>query len=169
MFADRYQAGRALAAALLRLAEDDPAFRHDPVVVALPRGGVPVAAEVAKALSAPMDLVMVRKIGVPWQPELAAAAVVEGATPIIVRNDFIIRETGLTERDIEAGARREMAEIERRRSAYMKGRDRLPLEGRTVIVVDDGIATGVTVHAALQALRKLHPGALVLAVPVAPH
>ncbi|HEX5998098.1 MAG TPA: phosphoribosyltransferase family protein [Hyphomicrobiaceae bacterium] len=161
VFDDRQEAGRQLAAAL--------AGRElvDPVVLALPRGGVPVAAEIARSLHAPLDLVLVRKIGVPMQPELAAAAVVDGGAAEIVTNDDVMAATGLTAGDIARYARRELAEIERRREFYLKGRERVPLDGRTIIVVDDGIATGASMRAALKALRRRNPRALILAVPVA--
>ncbi len=161
-FADRRAAGRALARVLAqkRLVS--------PVVLALPRGGVPVAAEIASALEAPLDIVIVRKIGVPSQPELAAAAVVDGGDPEIVTNDDVIELAGVTPADLDTGVKRELEEIERRRGAYLQGRARVPLEGRTVILVDDGIATGASVRAALKALRRKRPKALILAVPVAP-
>src|SRR6478609_6695387 len=111
-FVDRIEAGRKLAAALARYKADKP------VVLALPRGGVPVAAEVATALDAPLDLVLVRKIGVPYQPELAAGAVVDGQRPVVVRNDMIIRHTDVSEADFAAVRDRELAEIERRRKLY---------------------------------------------------
>ena len=161
-FANRSEAGRVLARVLAR--------KHlaDPVVLALPRGGVPVAAEIARRLEAPLDIVLVRKIGVPYQRELAAAAVVDGGDAEIVTNDDVMALAGLARADIERLARRELAEIERRRQAYLQGRERVPLEGRTLILVDDGIATGASVRAALVALRRRRPRALVLAVPVAP-
>src|SRR5262249_51692724 len=140
----------------------------DPVVLALPRGGVPVAAEIAHRLGAPLDVVLVRKIGVPHQRELAAAAVVDGARAEIVTNDDVMALAGLTRTDVERMAARELAEIERRRQAYLAGRARVPLEARSLILVDDGIATGASVRAALVALRHRRPRALVLAVPVAP-
>jgi putative phosphoribosyl transferase len=161
-FASRRAAGRALARVLARKQ------LADPVVLALPRGGVPVAAEVARRLKAPLDLVLVRKIGVPLQPELAAAAVVDGGDAEIVTNDDVMALAGLTRADIAHLARRELAEIERRRQAYLQGRGRVPLDGRTLILVDDGIATGASIRAALTALRRRNPRALVLAVPVAP-
>jgi putative phosphoribosyl transferase len=161
-FASRRAAGRALARALARRR------LADPVVLALPRGGVPVAAEIARRIGAPLDLVLVRKIGVPFQPELAAAAVIDGADAQIVANDDVMAMVGLTRADIERAARRELAEIERRRRVYLQGRERLPLEGRTLVLVDDGIATGASVRAALTALRQRRPRALILAVPVAP-
>lgn len=162
MFADRSEAGRKLAAGLTHLKGEDP------VVLALPRGGVPVAAEVADALEAPLDLVLVRKIGVPWQPELAAAAVVDGDHPEIVKNEDVTRLLNITDEFLAAEAERELAEIERRRTAYLGGRTRAPLRGRTAIVVDDGIATGATTRAALRAVKRAEPKRLVLAVPVAP-
>jgi putative phosphoribosyl transferase len=161
-FANRQAAGRALARELEK--------RHlvEPVVLALPRGGVPVAVEIGSSLKAPLDLVLVRKIGVPFEPELAAAAVVDGGESEIVVNEDVISLAGVDRDDIEQEAKRELAEIERRRQTYRGGRPRVPLEGRTLIVVDDGIATGASVRAALKALRRRGPKALILAVPVAP-
>jgi putative phosphoribosyl transferase len=161
-FANRQAAGRELASELAKKR------LVDPVVLALPRGGVPVAAEIAKSLKAPLDLVLVRKIGVPFQPELAVAAVVDGGEPQIVVNDDVINLAGLDREYIDREVKRELAEIERRREAYLRGRPRVPLEGRTLIVVDDGIATGASIRAALKALRRRGPKALILAVPVAP-
>jgi putative phosphoribosyl transferase len=161
-FIDRADAGRKLARALLRYKS-----RH-PVILALPRGGVPVAAEVAKALDAPLDLVLVRKIGVPMQPELAMAAVVDGASPIVVRNEDVIRFAEISEREFDAACQEELAEIERRRQLYIGQRARAEVTGQVVIVVDDGIATGATTKAALKAIRGRGPKELVLAVPVAP-
>jgi len=161
-FSDRADAGRQLAKALARYKSQKP------IVLALPRGGVPVAAEIARALDAPLDLVLVRKIGVPDQPELAAGAVVDGATPIVVRNESIIRFAGISDAEFAAVRDRELAEIERRRKLYLGDRRHSELKGRTVIVVDDGIATGATTRAALNAIRTRKPRKLVLAVPVAP-
>lgn len=162
LFADRRAAGRALAQAL--------AAKHltDPVVLALPRGGVPVAAKVASALGAPLDIVLVRKIGVPFQRELAVAAVVDGGEPEVVVNEDVARLAGVTPEYIDAQVELELEEIDRRRKAYVQERARVPLEGRTVILVDDGIATGASVRAALKALRRKAPKALILAIPVAP-
>lgn len=162
IFADRVEAGRALAHEL--------AERHysDPVVLALPRGGVPVAAEVAAALDAPLDLVLVRKIGVPYQPELALAAVVDGDQPEVVVNEDVRRHSGVREAEFERIKARELRELERRRETYLQGRERVPIQGRTAIVIDDGIATGATMRAALLGLRRGNPALLVLAVPVAP-
>src|SRR6516165_5100480 len=161
-FRDRSDAGQRLAAALLK-------YQSQPVtVLALPRGGVPVAAKVAEALEAPLDLILVRKVGVPFQPELAMGAVVDGAKPVVVRNEDVISLTGVGEEEFQAVCDREIAEIERRRRAYIAGRERAPIAERVAIVIDDGIATGATMRAALQATRARYPRRLVLAVPVAP-
>jgi predicted phosphoribosyltransferase len=138
------------------------------VVLALPRGGVPVAAEVAAALDAPLDLVLVRKIGVPAQPELAMGAVVDGGAPIVVRNEDVIALAGVDDAEFNAIRDRELAEIERRRRLYVGNRGSADVAGRTAIVIDDGVATGATTRAALRAIRLRSPRRLVLAVPVAP-
>jgi len=161
-FIDRSDAGRQLAGALVKYKG------RRPVVLALPRGGVPVAAEVAAALQAPLDLILVRKIGVPMQPELAMGAVVDGSAPLVVRNEDVIRLAGIDAEDFKAVCEHELAEIERRRQRYLGDRARVDVRGRTTIVVDDGIATGATTRAALRATRQRHPAKLVLAVPVAP-
>jgi putative phosphoribosyl transferase len=161
-FLDRKDAGRRLAGALIGLEKEGP------VVLALPRGGVPVAAEVAIALHAPLDLLIVRKIGCPFQPELAMGAVVDGSPPITVRNEDIIRAAGVTEAEFDEVRREQMAEIERRRRRYLAGRRAIAIGGRTVIVIDDGLATGATMRAALRALLSLAPKTIVLAIPVAP-
>jgi len=161
-FVDRRDAGRRLATALAQYKDQAP------VILALPRGGVPVAAEVAKALGAPLDLVLVRKIGVPFQPELAMGAVVDGGATLVVRNEDVIETAGIGDSEFQAIRDRELAEIERRRARYLGGRARAEISGRVVIVVDDGIATGATTRAALRATRARHPKRLVLAVPVAP-
>jgi putative phosphoribosyl transferase len=161
--ADRVTAGRLLGRRLLALHLLPPL-----VVLALPRGGVPVGAAVAEALQAPLDLLLVRKIGAPWQPELALAAVVEGDPPDIVVDEAVPRDLDRHSAYIEAQARLQLREIARQRRAYLSGRPAPALEGRTVVVVDDGIATGTTMRAALKALRRRRPAALVLAVPVAP-
>jgi len=161
-FQDRSDAGRRLAKALSEYKG------RNAVVLALPRGGVPVAAEVAAALKAPLDLILVRKIGVPTQPELAMGAVVDGAAPIVVRNEEVIELSGTTAEEFDATCARELAEIERRRQLYIGDRPRAEIAGRVVIVIDDGIATGATTRAALQAIRNRKPKELVLAVPVAP-
>ena len=120
------------------------------------------------ALGAPIDLVLVRKIGVPWQPELAMGAIVDGDSPIVVRNEDVIRLAGEDERDFQAVCEREFAEIERRRRLYLGGRARLGVKDRVAIVIDDGIATGATTRAALRAIRMRQPKKLILAVPVGP-
>ncbi len=161
-FKNRSEAGRRLAEALAGY-KDQRA-----VVLALPRGGVPVAAEVAAALDAPLDLILVRKIGLPMQPELAMGAVVDGAAPLIVRNEDVILLAGVSESEFKAVCDGELAEIERRRRYYLGNRDRIDVNGRVAIVIDDGIATGATTRAALRATRMRGPKKLVLAVPVAP-
>jgi len=161
-FRNRAHAGRLLAGELRRF--EGP----DAVVLALPRGGVPVGLEVARALQAPLDLVLVRKIGDPHQPELAVAAVVDGEKMEIVRNEDVIASRALPEGYVEQQAARQVEEIERRRRLYLGGRERAVVEGKTALVVDDGIATGATMRAALRAVRRRKPGHLVLAVPVAP-
>lgn len=160
--ADRAAAGRALGARLAatRL--------RDPIVLALPRGGVPIGLEVARALQAPLDLLLVRKIGVPFQRELAVAAVMDGPEPVIVVDESIRTDTGVQQSYIDQQARIELAEIERRRRAYLGDRLPLPIIGRTAIIVDDGIATGTTMRAAIKGLRRRDPARVVLAIPVAP-
>ncbi len=160
-FLDRADAGRRLARALASYKD------RNPLVLALPRGGLPVAAEIAAALAAPLDIVLVRKVGVPEQPELAMGAVVDGDEPIVVRNEEIIRAAQVSEGEFEAACARERDEIEQRRRRFLGGRRRAEIAGRTAIVTDDGVATGATARAALRAIRKRGPGALVLAVPVA--
>jgi putative phosphoribosyl transferase len=161
-FIDRSDAGRRLAHALVEYK------KQQPVVLALPRGGVPVAAEIAIALQAPLDLILVRKLGVPIQPELAMGAVIDGGSPLVVRNDDVIRIACIEEPEFEGVCNRELSEIERRRQRYLGARQRVDVAGRTAIVVDDGIATGATMRAALRATRQRNPAKLVLAVPVAP-
>lgn len=162
LFDDRRDAGRRLAAALTRY--------HDsrPVVLALPRGGVPVAFEVAKTLAAPLEVLLVRKIGAPGHEELGLGAVVDGGDPQLVLNPDVVRVVHPPPGYIEAEKQRQLAEIERRRRQYVGERPPTPVEARTVIVVDDGIATGGTVKAALRGLSQHRPARLVLAVPVAP-
>jgi putative phosphoribosyl transferase len=162
-FADRATAARALAQRLAQMRLTPPV-----VVLALPRGGVPIGAEVARAIGAELDLVLVRKIGLPWQPELAVAALVDGDPPELVIDVEVQQMYGVARADIESQAGLALAEIARRRERYLAGRAPVSLEGATAVVVDDGIATGTTMRAALKALRKRHPARLVLAVPVAP-
>jgi len=161
-FADRFEAGRLLGARLLAMQPERPA------VYGLPRGGVPVALEVARALKAPLDLVLVRKIGAPGEPELALGAVVDGDPPQTVLNVGVSRLTGADEAFVEAERRRALAEIERRRSLYFQGRARVAPLGRTAIVVDDGLATGASAKAAVEAIRRLGAKRVILAIPVAP-
>lgn len=161
-YADRAEAGRLLAQSLAR-------HRDQPCVVyALPRGGVPVAHEIARALHAPLDLMLVRKIGVPYQPELAMGAVADGDPPVLVLNDDIVDAIAPSKELIAEMTARESAEIERRRRLYLGGREPLPATDRVAIVVDDGLATGATARAALRALKRQKPARLILAVPVAP-
>ena len=162
IFASRQQAGQRLAA---RLAAEP---LTSPIVLALPRGGVPVALEVAEQLQAPLDLLLVRKIGLPGQPELALGAVVDGEEQTIVFNDDVLDSTGYNRMDVEALAKPQIIEIERRKKLYLRNRKSLSIGGATVVIVDDGVATGATVRAAIIALRKRKPRAIVLAFPVGP-
>lgn len=161
-FQNRVDAGQRLAKALLKYKG-----RH-PVVLALPRGGVPVAAEVAIALDGALDLILVRKIGVPSQPELAMGAIADGAIQFVVRNEDVIAMAGVSDEEFEQVCADERDEIERRRQKYIGKRSRAVVQGQLVIIVDDGIATGATTLAAIRAVRAWEPKELVLAVPVAP-
>ena len=162
MFRDRLDAGRRLASRLLDWRG------RDAIVVALPRGGVPIGAEIAKAIQAPLDLVLVRKIGLPFQPELAVAAVVDGDEPELVLNQDIVGSITLPDGYIDGARKEALSEIERRRALYPGERKTADVSGRPVIIADDGIATGSTVRAAIHALRRKQPSHLILAVPVAP-
>lgn len=162
LFADRHSAGRQLAEALAHYRDSDP------VVLALPRGGVPVGFEIAKALGAPLDVLIVRKIGAPGHSELGIGAVVDGSEPHLVLNEDIIRQVRPSDAYIEEEKQRQLTEIERRRQSYVGNRPATPIKGRTAIVVDDGIATGGTFRAALRGIASSKPAKLVLAVPVAP-
>jgi erythromycin esterase-like protein/predicted phosphoribosyltransferase/dienelactone hydrolase len=161
-FTDRAEAGRRLAAQLATMGLDRP------VVYALPRGGVPVALEIARALDAPLDLILVRKIGAPGAPEVALGAVVDGEPAHTVVNERVRTLSGADDAFLERSRRRELAEIERRRERYLGDRARVPPQGRCAIVVDDGLATGATAKAALEAVRRQGAARIVLAIPVAP-
>ena len=161
-YADRGDAGRRLASRLAHLKD------RQPVVLALPRGGVAVGFEIAQALDAALDIVLVRKIGVPWQPELALGAVTDGASPETFVDRDLATSLDIPDSYISKETARQLEEIERRRKLYCEGRPAVEVAGRTAIVVDDGIATGATMRVALQAERRHGPARLVLAVPVAP-
>jgi predicted phosphoribosyltransferase len=160
-FRDRFQAGRHLAAAL-----QPYAGRPNLLVLALPRGGVPVGYEVARALGAPLDVMLVRKLGVPGHEELAMGAIASGGIRIL--SDDVVRAFGIPEHVVSAIAAKAEEELARRERAYRDHRPPLQVKGRTVILVDDGLATGSTMRAAAAALRTQHPERLVVAVPVAP-
>ena len=160
MFHDRESAGRELGGRLLALGLDGAA-----VVLGLPRGGVPVACEVAAALGAPVDVLVVRKLGAPSNPELAVGAIAFGG--VAVYNEGLLEELGLDEQSIEPIRRREQAELERRERVYRGGEPQPDLVGKTVVIVDDGVATGATMEAAVLAARKLRPRRIVVAVPTA--
>jgi predicted phosphoribosyltransferase len=161
IFNDRADAGRRLAAALGQYVG-----RDDVVVLGLPRGGLPVAWEIARALHAPLDILIVRKVGVPGHRELAMGAIASGG--VRVYNEEVIRQLRIRPEQFEAVARQEEQELERRERAYRGGRPRPELAGRIVIIVDDGMATGSTMHAGVRALRGLNPARIVVAVPHAP-
>jgi putative phosphoribosyl transferase len=161
MFRDRTEAGRLLAAEIASLE------LRDPIVLALPRGGVPVAFEVATALGARLDLVIVRKVGAPDNPELAVAAIVDGDPPDVVLNREIIEAYGLQDDEIAALIARERPELERRRAVYRGRRRPLSVRGKTVVLVDDGAATGTTMKVAMRAIRRRSPAEIVVALPVA--
>jgi putative phosphoribosyl transferase len=159
MFVDRQEAGTRLAERLSGYAAAAP------IVIGLPRGGVPVAAVVASALGAPLDIIVVRKLGCPWQPELGFGAVAEGG--IRVMNDALVHDLDLTPEELAAVTAREEAELERRVRTYRGGRPPIAVDGRVVILVDDGLATGYTARAAVEALRRRRAAKVILAVPVA--
>lgn len=161
MFRNRTDAGQKLASKL-----EAYLGQPDVVVLAMPRGGVPVGCEIAKALHAPVDVFVVRKLGVPWNPELAMGAVATGGVRVL--DEEIVRSLAISAEEITKVASAEEAEVERREHAYRKGRVPLPVIGKKVILVDDGIATGSTVRAGVAALRRLKPARIVVAVPVAP-
>ena len=161
MFRDRREAGERLAERLLHLKD------RRPIVLALPRGGVAIGAAIARRLGAPLDLVLVRKIGAPGQPELALGALSDGAAPEVYIDRAMAARLGIAEEYIEEETARERVEVERRRAVYCAGRPPIGLAGHTAIVVDDGIATGATMRVALRAVRRRGPAHLVLAAPVA--
>lgn len=156
-FRDRVEAGRLLGERLREERLDDP------VVLGLPRGGVVVAAEVARTLGAPLDVIVARKLGVPWQPELAFGAVAPGVT--VLRHD-VLAATDLAQQDIDAAAARERARLDTLTHAYRGGAPAVPLAGRTAVIVDDGLATGATATAAARSARQHNPQRVVVAVPV---
>jgi predicted phosphoribosyltransferase len=160
LFVNRRDAGRQLAKKLGHLAA------LDPVVLALPRGGVPVAYEVARALGAPLEVMVVRKLGVPGHEELAMGAIASGGVRVL--NDDIVRALAIPDRTIDSVAHHEVVELVRREREYRGPRGMIPIEGRTAILIDDGLATGATMRAAAIGLRQLHPARVVAAVPVGP-
>jgi len=173
-YRDRREAGRVLAEALgeagvgvgVGVGEADTGQPPRPLVLALPRGGVPVGYEVAQALSADLDVLIVRKLGVPGQPELAMGAVASGGGPVL--NDAVIAEAGIKREDIDHAVQTERAELHRRAEAYRGDRPEPACRNRTVILIDDGLATGSTMLAAARAVRQAGPRELIVAVPVAP-
>lgn len=162
MFTDRIEAGRRLAEHLRHLEG-----RDDVVVLGLPRGGVPVAYQVATALGVPMDVIVVRKLGVPYQPELAMGAIGEEGVRIL--DEVIVAAAGVSEQELEAVERRERAELVRRAELFRAGREMISLENRVAVIVDDGIATGSTIRAAARVARALGAARVIVAAPVAPH
>jgi putative phosphoribosyl transferase len=161
MFADRVEAGALLAQEVAGLG------LVDPLVLALPRGGVPVAAAIARRLGAPLDVVLVRKLGAPDEPELAIGAVADGGAPVTVLNDRLVAALGVSAGYIAAETARQLKLIEQRRASYAGLRPQVSPAGRAAVVVDDGVATGMTMQVALRSVRSLGPSRLVAAVPVA--
>ncbi|WP_022947424.1 phosphoribosyltransferase [Methylohalobius crimeensis] len=161
-FTNREEAGRLLAARLEKFRD------RNPVILALPRGGLPVGYEIATTLDAPLDIILVRKIGAPGSPELAAGAVVDGDHPELILNQEVISILNIPDDFLEDRKKQQLIEIERRRELYLAGRPPISVEDRTAIVVDDGVATGSTVRAAVHALKRRKPKQVVIAVPVAP-
>jgi predicted phosphoribosyltransferase len=169
-FADRRAAGRALAERLSALAADRSLADRplvDPVVLGLPRGGVVVAAEVAAALRAPLDVVLVRKLGFPGQPELAMGAIAAAGDAVeTVRTEAVLSRSPVDDVAWDRVREQELTELRRRESAYRSGRAAVPLSGRDVLVVDDGLATGSTMRAAVAAVRRQRPASVTVAVPI---
>ena len=159
VFADRREAGRELANLIPRGAQSE-----NTVVLALPRGGVPVAYEIARALGATLDVFLVRKLGTPGHPELAMGAIASGGIKVL--NDDVVRALGIRPEQIDAVARQEQVELERRDAEYRKGRQLPSLANQTVILVDDGLATGSTMRAAVEAVKQQKPARVIVAVPV---
>ena len=159
-FRDRSEAGRRLAAELRSYGN-----RNDVVVLGLPRGGVPVAYEVARALNLPLDVFVVRKLGLPWHEELAMGAIASGGVRLL--NPDVVKAYGVSQRDVEQVTRREMQELERRERQYRGTRKFPDLTGKTVLLIDDGLATGASMRVAVEALRVENPDRVVVAVPVA--
>lgn len=164
MFADRLEAGQRLGAWLRKFRAEDCA-PGEYVVLALPRGGVPVGYEVARALGVPLDVFVVRKLGAPSQPELAMGAIASGGVRVINRE--VVRALRITPEEVEAATQREAGELERREKLYRSNRPPVAVRGRCVLLIDDGIATGSTMRAAAEALRQLGPKRIIVAVPVA--
>jgi putative phosphoribosyl transferase len=162
MFRNRQDAGRRLASELAKLG------LVDPIVLALPRGGVPVATEIALELNAPLDVVIVRKIGAPDNPELAVGAIVDGDPPDVVLNRDIVEAYDLDDDQLRVLTDRQLPELERRRLVYREGREPLSVAGKTAIVVDDGAATGATMKLALRSMNRRSPLETIAALPVAP-
>ncbi|MEM3437526.1 MAG: phosphoribosyltransferase [Nitrososphaerales archaeon] len=160
MFKNRLEAGRILAEALLEYKNKNT------IVLAIPRGGVVVAYEVAKALNAPLDLIIPRKIGAPDQPELAIGAITEDGTTILNQN--IIQNLKVSDEYIKAEVKRQIEEIKRRIKKYLGDKPRISIKGKIVILIDDGVATGATIRAAIASIRKREPALIVLAIPVGP-
>lgn len=161
LFKDRQEAGDALGGRLMSMRA------LDPIVYALPRGGLPVAAEVAERLGAPLDVILVRKLGAPRRRELAIGAVVDGAAPCVVLNSELVRELGIGKDYVDRVKTEAFAEIERRRKVFAESRPVLSPAGRVVILIDDGLATGATMEAAVEAMRRANTKRVIVAVPTA--
>jgi putative phosphoribosyl transferase len=159
MFENRYDAGRFLAGKLTAFAD-----RTDVVVLALPRGGVPIGYEIAKALNAPLDIFLVRKLGAPIHPELAMGAIASGGVRVL--NEDVVRKLRISPQTIDAVAAEELRELNRREQAYRGSRPALAVQNKVVILTDDGLATGASMRAAVMALKLLLPAKIIVAVPV---